>query len=42
MNASLVFLWSPWSLAISLIFVGAIAWLAWTEWERSGFRRVTG
>jgi len=41
-SASLVFVWSPWSLAISIIFLGVICWLAWTAWERSGFRRVIG
>ncbi len=41
-SQSLVFVWSPWSLVISVLFVGVIAWLAWTAWERSGFRRVTG
>jgi len=41
-SASLVFVWSPWSLAISIIFLGAICWLAWTAWQRSGFRRVIG
>ena len=41
-SASLVFVWSPWSLAISIIFLGVIGWLAWTAWERSGFRRVIG
>jgi hypothetical protein len=39
---SLVFVWSPWSLAISVLLVGIIGWLAWTAWQRSGFRRATG
>jgi hypothetical protein len=41
-SSSLIFVWSPWSLAISVIFLGVIGWLAWTAWERSGFRRVIG
>jgi hypothetical protein len=41
-SESLVFVWSPWSVAISILFLGVIVWLAWTAWERSGFRRVTG
>jgi uncharacterized membrane protein len=41
-SASLIFVWSPWSLVISVIFLGAVGWLAWTAWERSGFRRVIG
>jgi uncharacterized membrane protein len=41
-SQSLVFAWSPLSLVVSVLFVGVIAWLAWTAWERSGFRRVTG
>jgi uncharacterized membrane protein len=41
-SESLVFVWSPWSLAISVLFVGIVAWLAWTAWQRSGFRRSTG
>jgi uncharacterized membrane protein len=39
---SLVFVWTPLSLIVSLIFVGVVAWLAWTAWERSGFRRMIG
>jgi len=41
-SVSLIFVWSFWSLAISVIFLGVIGWLAWTAWERSGFRRAVG
>ncbi len=41
-SESLVFVWSPWSLAISVLFLGIVAWLAWTAWQRSGFRRAIG
>jgi uncharacterized membrane protein len=41
-SASLVFVWTPFSLALSVLFLGAIGWLAWTAWRRSGFRPATG
>ncbi len=41
-SQSLVFEWTPLSLAVSILFVAAVGWLAWTAWERSGFRRATG
>ena len=41
-SQSLVFVWTPLSLAVSILFVGLVAWLAWTAWQRSGFRRATG
>ena len=41
-SQSLVFVWTPLSLTVAILFVGIVAWLAWTAWERSGFRRVTG
>jgi uncharacterized membrane protein len=41
-SQSLVFVWTPLSLIVSLLFVGVVAWLAWTAWERSGFRRTIG
>ncbi|HEX4083567.1 MAG TPA: hypothetical protein VHY22_01550 [Chthoniobacteraceae bacterium] len=39
---SLVFTHTPASLAVSAAFVLAVAWLCWTAWKRSAFRRSTG
>ena len=39
---SLVFTYTPLSLAVSAIFVFLIAWLSWIAWSRGNFRRSTG
>jgi hypothetical protein len=41
-SQSLVFVWTPTSLVVSILLVVAVAYLAWMAWERSGFRRATG
>jgi len=41
-SQSLVFIWTPASLIISIVFVLVVAGLAWTAWKRSGFRRTIG
>jgi uncharacterized membrane protein len=41
-SQSLVFIYTPLSVTVSVIFVLVIAALAWTAWQRSGFRRSIG
>ncbi|MDC0935126.1 hypothetical protein OAS39_02485 [Pirellulales bacterium] len=41
-SSSLTFLWTPWSLAISLLVVVATAGLCWFAWRRSGYNRAVG
>jgi uncharacterized membrane protein len=41
-SASLVFVWTPVSLMMSLLLVGVVGWLSWIAWQRSGFRPATG
>jgi len=37
-ESSLVFLWSPWSLALSAVLLVGMAALSFTAWRRSGYR----
>jgi uncharacterized membrane protein len=41
-SQSLVFVWTPVSLTVTIFLVSIVAGLAWTAWQRSGFRRATG
>jgi hypothetical protein len=41
-SQSLVFIWTPMSLIVAIVFVLVVAGLAWTAWKRSGFRRSIG
>jgi uncharacterized membrane protein len=41
-SQSLIFVCTPASLTVSIVFVLVVAALAWMAWERSGFRRATG
>ncbi len=41
-SRSLKFLWTPWALAVSVVFVLAAAALGFLAWRRSGYRRSIG
>ncbi|WP_406694888.1 hypothetical protein V5E97_27980 [Singulisphaera sp. Ch08] len=41
-SRSLTFLWTPWSLAASVVLVLAAAGLCFVAWRRSGYRRSQG